>query len=104
MPRLQAFELPFAYVEAGEQKQALVKVKVCDKCARKITYRPSEVEGATRSRHERDSNSERRRSQSRSNEDGQMRLPRESHRMGRQQQRRRSQSPHTKSKDNDGGS
>ncbi|GHJ85739.1 hypothetical protein NliqN6_2141 [Naganishia liquefaciens] len=41
MPPLQAFELPFAYVEAGEKKQALVKVKVCDKCARKISYKPS---------------------------------------------------------------
>ncbi|KAI5454651.1 hypothetical protein NCC49_003542 [Naganishia albida] len=54
MPSLQAFELPFAYVEAGEKKQALVKVKVCDKCARKITYRPSESESTSRRRHDSD--------------------------------------------------
>lgn len=54
MPSLQAFELPFAYVEAGEKKQALVKVKVCDKCARKITYRPSESESTSRRRQDSD--------------------------------------------------
>ncbi|KAJ9108796.1 hypothetical protein QFC21_000116 [Naganishia friedmannii] len=42
MPRLQAFELPFTYHEAGQQKQALVKVKVCERCARKVTYKAAE--------------------------------------------------------------
>lgn len=50
MPPLQAFELPFAYIEAGEKKQALVKVKVCEKCARKITYKPSDEAGSSRDR------------------------------------------------------
>lgn len=50
MPPLQAFELPFAYIEAGEKKQALVKVKVCEKCARKITYKPSNDGESSRSR------------------------------------------------------
>lgn len=43
MPRLQAFELPFAYIEAGQQKHALVKVKVCERCARKVNYKGSQT-------------------------------------------------------------
>lgn len=44
IPHLRAFELPFAYEEAGEQKSALVKVRVCERCVRKLTYKPG-VEG-----------------------------------------------------------
>ena len=54
MPPLQAFELPFAYVEADEKKQALVKVKVCEKCARKITYKPSGDRGTSQSHADRE--------------------------------------------------
>lgn len=40
MPLLRAFELPFAYEEAGERKEALVKVKLCPKCQAKLTWKP----------------------------------------------------------------
>ncbi|KAJ9125255.1 hypothetical protein QFC22_000210 [Naganishia vaughanmartiniae] len=59
MPPLQAFELPFAYVEAGQKKQALVKVKVCERCARKVTYKGSGDD--VRGREGRDQRKERRR-------------------------------------------
>lgn len=36
---LQAFELPFSYMEQGQQKSALVKVRVCSRCAKKLLYR-----------------------------------------------------------------
>jgi protein FRA10AC1 len=45
IPHLRAFELPFAYEEAGEKKSALVKVRVCERCVRKLTYKPGEEEG-----------------------------------------------------------
>ena len=40
MPSLQAFELPFTYAEAGETKTALVKVKVCNRCSKKLLFKP----------------------------------------------------------------
>ena len=40
MPLLRAFELPFVYEEAGERKEALVKVKLCPKCQAKLTWKP----------------------------------------------------------------
>jgi protein FRA10AC1 len=40
---LQTFELNFGYVEEGIKKNALVKVRVCGRCARKL----GEVQGAT---------------------------------------------------------
>ncbi|KLT45654.1 hypothetical protein CC85DRAFT_234058, partial [Cutaneotrichosporon oleaginosum] len=39
---LKAFELPFVYVEDGERKEALVKVRLCTKCAKKLTWKPEE--------------------------------------------------------------
>ena len=36
---LQSFELLFAYVEHGEHKQALVKLRVCLACEEKLNYR-----------------------------------------------------------------
>lgn len=33
---LASYELPFKYVEAGEKKMALVKVRVCPECSRKL--------------------------------------------------------------------
>jgi protein FRA10AC1 len=65
MPRLQAFELPFAYIEAGQKKQALVKVKVCERCARKVTYKGSETEG--QAKRERAEEEEQRRRKSTAN-------------------------------------
>lgn len=92
MPRLQAFELPFAYVEAGEKKQALVKVKVCDKCARKITYKPSEAEGSSKSRQEVEKDS-RRRSHRGHEQDTRTASPK-AYRGEEKRERRRSNSPH----------
>eukprot|EP00898_Chlorokybus_atmophyticus_P004595 jgi/Chlat1/5136/Chrsp33S05136 len=36
---LQSFELNFAYKEAGEEKNALVKLRLCPKCAYKLHYK-----------------------------------------------------------------
>ncbi|KAI9768578.1 MAG: hypothetical protein M1840_004775 [Geoglossum simile] len=41
--RLQTFELNFGYVEGGIKKNALVKVRVCQRCAGRL----GEVQGAT---------------------------------------------------------
>jgi len=39
--RLNTVELPFAYVEHGEHKSALVKMVLCDKCTKKLMYKRS---------------------------------------------------------------
>ncbi|KAI0091082.1 folate-sensitive fragile site protein Fra10Ac1-domain-containing protein [Irpex rosettiformis] len=39
LPGLKTLELPFAYVEKGEDKLALVKVVLCDKCCRKLMWK-----------------------------------------------------------------
>ena len=36
---LVSYEVNFAYEEAGEQKQALVKLRVCPRCADKLNYK-----------------------------------------------------------------
>lgn len=36
---LTTLELPFAYVEHGEEKSALVKVVLCDRCVRKLMWK-----------------------------------------------------------------
>nr|XP_031859399.1 uncharacterized protein CI109_005241 [Kwoniella shandongensis]KAA5526471.1 hypothetical protein CI109_005241 [Kwoniella shandongensis] len=41
MPALKSFELPFVYAEAGERKEALVKVRLCPKCVAKLVWKPS---------------------------------------------------------------
>lgn len=51
MPKLRAFELPFVYEEAGERKEALVKVKLCPKCQAKLTWKPGPDEGSRRAGH-----------------------------------------------------
>ena len=51
MPQLQAFELPFTYAEAGETKTALVKVKVCHRCAKKLLFKPGQEETSERVRN-----------------------------------------------------
>lgn len=70
MPQLQAFELPFTYAEAGETKTALVKVKVCHRCAKKLLFKPGQEESPQRSqsveREARDVKTERRKSEARS--------------------------------------
>ena len=38
---LESFEVPFGYNEAGERKQALVKVRLCPKHALKLNYKRS---------------------------------------------------------------
>ena len=40
IPALRAFELPFVYLEAGERKEALVKVRLCGRCEGKLTWKP----------------------------------------------------------------
>ncbi|KAI3984377.1 hypothetical protein MKX01_011331 [Papaver californicum] len=37
--RLASYEVNFSYVEAGENKQALVKLVACERCAEKLVYR-----------------------------------------------------------------
>lgn len=36
---LESYEVDFSYREAGEKKQALVKLRVCPACARRLNYR-----------------------------------------------------------------
>lgn len=36
---LSTYEVNFKYVEEGQQKQALVKVKCCEDCAKKLNYK-----------------------------------------------------------------
>ena len=36
--RLASYEVHFGYREAGERKEALVKLRVCDSCARKLNH------------------------------------------------------------------
>nr|KIR87508.1 protein FRA10AC1 [Cryptococcus tetragattii IND107] len=56
MPELKTFELPFVYMEAGERKEALVKVRVCPICTAKLLWKPGQDDmekdsrGETRSR------------------------------------------------------
>ncbi|ORX34150.1 folate-sensitive fragile site protein Fra10Ac1-domain-containing protein [Kockovaella imperatae] len=40
MPALRSFELPFVYEEAGQRKEALVKVRLCPRCQAKLTWKP----------------------------------------------------------------
>ena len=58
---LESFELNFAYVEHGERKQALVKLRVCPSCADKLHYRKHKEERRERRRRERDQRKEKRR-------------------------------------------
>ena len=37
---MRAFELPFVYVEMGERREALVKVRLCVRCEGKLTWKP----------------------------------------------------------------
>ena len=80
---LQTFELNFGYVEEGIKKNALVKVRVCQRCARKLgevqgntarekrrrSRSPSRSQSRSR-RHERSPNSSRRRKRERRDRGG----------------------------------
>lgn len=48
---LHSYEVNFAYKEAGEHKQALVKLRLCSKCAYRLNYR-KEKEGRRKSKVE----------------------------------------------------
>jgi len=50
---LATFEVPFAYEEAGEEKQALVKLRLCCACAEKLNYGRAEKAHAPRERKKR---------------------------------------------------
>jgi len=39
IPPLTTLELPFAYVEQGESKSALVKIVLCDSCCKKLMWK-----------------------------------------------------------------
>ncbi|TFY71673.1 hypothetical protein EVG20_g1319 [Dentipellis fragilis] len=60
---LQTLELPFAYEEHGEVKNALVKVVLCDRCCKKLMWKrnkekESQAKSASGSRDERRKGSE----------------------------------------------
>jgi len=44
---LNTVELPFAYIEKGESKSALVKVVLCDQCIKKLMYKRMKDKGAS---------------------------------------------------------
>jgi hypothetical protein len=50
---LASFELFFAYVEAGERRRALVKVRVCPPCAHKLNYKRERARERDAAREER---------------------------------------------------
>ncbi|KAF7792254.1 hypothetical protein EIP86_003290 [Pleurotus ostreatoroseus] len=45
---LKTLELPFSYLEEGENKLALVKVVLCDKCCQKLMYKRNKEKGRLR--------------------------------------------------------
>lgn len=51
---LKTLELPFAYLEDGETKSALVKVVLCDKCCRKLMWKRNKEKEKLRERAESD--------------------------------------------------
>jgi protein FRA10AC1 len=53
IPGLATLELPFAYAERGQARQALVKTVLCPRCVRKLMWR-KEREREERARRERE--------------------------------------------------
>lgn len=51
-PALTTLELPFAYVEAGAAKSALVKVVLCARCVRKLMWRRNKEKARAREREQ----------------------------------------------------
>ena len=45
---LNTVQLPFAYIERGESKNALVKVVLCDRCIKKLMYKRTKDKEAAR--------------------------------------------------------
>ncbi|WVR05593.1 hypothetical protein IAU60_002612 [Kwoniella sp. DSM 27419] len=75
MPELRSFELPFVYMEAGERKETLVKVRLCPRCVGKLRWKPD----AKEDRPDKD----KRNHGSRSRDDGLKGSKREHHESGR---------------------
>jgi len=48
-PQLIKLEVPFAYVEQGEQKSALVKVVLCRRCRKKLTWKRDQEKASANS-------------------------------------------------------
>ncbi|KAF8633088.1 hypothetical protein AX15_001507 [Amanita polypyramis BW_CC] len=61
---LTTLELPFAYEEHGEQKSALVKVVLCDRCVRKLMWKRSKEKAKESSDGDREDDRRRRKRKS----------------------------------------
>ena len=106
-PDLRAFELPFVYEEAGERKEALVKVRLCAKCQAKLVWKPGKEEPDSEDAEEDRGGGKRRREENK--EDG--RSPSQSenntktqHGDDETQRRRRRESPSDSDNDRPSGS
>ncbi|CAG8462818.1 15278_t:CDS:2 [Funneliformis mosseae] len=56
---LKSWEVNFAYMEDGEKKNALVKIRLCPKCSNKLNYSKQHSEIKTEKEKKRESTSER---------------------------------------------
>ncbi|XP_024025849.1 protein FRA10AC1 [Morus notabilis] len=65
---LASYEVNFSYFEAGENKQALVKLVACERCAEKLNYKKRKEKEQSEKR-EREEHRRRKRNRSRSDED-----------------------------------
>lgn len=93
---LRGFELVFEYVERGEEKSALVKVRVCDECTTKLQH----IQGSGRQKERRRKERDRDRDRSRHREGSQSREERKRRKdesrdrdRRKHRERRRSRSP-----------
>ena len=59
VPGLKTVELPFAYEEHGERKNALVKVVLCKDCLKKLMYKHEKGKGKLRERENGDESMDR---------------------------------------------
>ncbi|XP_031487464.1 uncharacterized protein LOC116255695 isoform X2 [Nymphaea colorata] len=57
---LASYEVNFSYVEAGENKQALVKLVACERCADKLMYKHNKEKEKLLGKEEKDSNKRKR--------------------------------------------
>uniref|UniRef100_A0A0D6QSK2 Uncharacterized protein n=1 Tax=Araucaria cunninghamii TaxID=56994 RepID=A0A0D6QSK2_ARACU len=51
---LSSYEVNFSYQEAGESKQALVKLKVCERCAVKLNYKKEKEKARQLHKHDKE--------------------------------------------------
>jgi protein FRA10AC1 len=99
IPKLRAFELPFVYMEMGERREALVKVRLCVRCEGKLTWKPererSNVKEEEVSDVDEDEGSEEERAVRKENrrDEGDTRRSRHRSRSPRRKSRSRSRSP-----------